>query len=58
MHNIMQAQAGTRSVYAMTNGKMTLTTHYKNREEFEQRLREKNDEIERWGGDKWEDCTK
>jgi len=53
MHTIMQQQAGTRAIYAMTNGRMTLTTHYSSRAEFEQRLAEKNEDAKRWGELSW-----
>lgn len=49
----MQQQAGTRAIYAMTNGRVTLTTHYSNRREFEARLLEKNEDAKRWGEAEW-----
>lgn len=49
MHNIMRQQAGTRYIGAMTNGKYTITSHYKTRDEFLERLSEKNTDATTWG---------
>lgn len=48
LHGVLKTQAGTRMLYTMTNGRMRLTSHYSNREEFLARLAEKNE-----GGGEW-----
>jgi len=52
-YNIMKAQAGNRPIYTMTDGSMTLTTHYRSEEEFLKALADKNAYALQWGHPTW-----
>ncbi len=55
---IMQTQAGTRPIYTMTNGRFNVTSHYRDRAEFQTTLVEKNAEALQWGDKEWIEVIK
>lgn len=53
----MQKQAGTRYIGAMSNGKFTRTTHYKDRDAFLVALDEMNHDAHVWGDELYIDVS-